>query len=98
SVCIDGDVVHRFLTAQIPNSLARTWGRVRWKLAAIIFFLGSCIILVASLGIAALNVMVRRESANVVEKQIQVLVEGSRPVASTILDAGSCAASPANPA
>jgi serine phosphatase RsbU (regulator of sigma subunit) len=42
--------------------------------------------------------MVRRESANVVEKQIQVLVQASRPVASTILDAGSCAASPGNPA
>lgn len=40
--------------------------------------------------------MVRRESANVVEKQIQTLVQASRPVASAILDnAASCKTSPA---
>jgi hypothetical protein len=41
--------------------------------------------------------MVRRESANVAEKQIQVLVQASRSVAPAILDhAGACAAAPAD--
>jgi hypothetical protein len=38
------------------------------------------------LAVAALNVVVRRESANVVEKQIQMLVQASRSVAPAILD------------
>src|ERR1700730_5427791 len=77
--------------------LRRAWGRVRWKIAAIIVFTGTSTILVACLAVAALNVVVRRESANVVEKQIQVLVQASRSVAPAILDnAGSCAVSRAN--
>jgi hypothetical protein len=52
--------------------------------------------LIAYLAVAALNVVVRRESANVVEKQIQTLVQASRPGASAILDnAASCKTSPA---
>ena len=46
---------------------------------------------------AALNVVVRRESASVVEKQIQVLVQASRSVAPAILDhAAACTATPKN--
>jgi sigma-B regulation protein RsbU (phosphoserine phosphatase) len=77
--------------------LRRVWGRVRWKLAAIITFTGTSAILIACLAVAALNVVVRRESANLVEKQIQVLVQASRSVAPAILDhAGGCMASPTN--
>jgi serine phosphatase RsbU (regulator of sigma subunit) len=64
----------------------RAWGRVRWKMAAIIIFTGTSSILIACLAVAALNVMVRRESSNIVEKQIQLLVQASRPVAPAILD------------
>src|SRR5947209_678063 len=79
------------------NVLRRAWGRVRWKIAAIIVFTGTSTILIACLAVAALNVVVRRESANVVEKQIQVLVQASRSVAPAILDnAGSCTVSAAN--
>jgi hypothetical protein len=74
--------------------LHRVWGRVRWKIAAIVVFTGTSAILIACLAVAALNVAVRRESANVVEKQIQVLVQASRSVASAILDhAGPCTSS-----
>src|ERR1700688_957960 len=66
--------------------LRRAWGRVRWKMAAIIIFTGTSTILIACLAVAALNVVVRRESANVVEKQIQMLVQASRSVAPAILD------------
>jgi serine phosphatase RsbU (regulator of sigma subunit) len=78
--------------------LRRAWGRVRWKMVAIIAFTGSSTILIACLAVAALNVVVRRESANVVEKQIQVLVQASRSIAPAILDhAGACMEQPANP-
>ncbi len=71
--------------------LRRAWGRVRWKIAAIIVFTAAPTILIACLGVAALNVVVRRESANVVEKQIQALAQASRSVAPAILDnAGPC--------
>ncbi len=82
---------------RVRHVLRRAWGRVRWKIAAIIIFTGTSTILIACLGVAALNVVVRRESANVVEKQIQVLVQATRSVAPAILDnAGSCTVSQAN--
>jgi serine phosphatase RsbU (regulator of sigma subunit) len=79
------------------NAINRTWGRIRWRLAAIVVFTGVSTILAGCLAVAALNVMVRREGANVVEKQIQALEQASRPVASAILDnSASCTASPSN--
>src|ERR1700693_3042460 len=89
----------------VPNSswfgmrtrLRRAWGRVRWKIAAIIAFTGTSAILIACLALAALNVVVRRESANVVEKQIQMFVRPSGSVAPAILDhAGACTVSAMN--
>jgi serine phosphatase RsbU (regulator of sigma subunit) len=60
---------------------------------AIITFVGTSTILIACLSVAALNVVVRRESSNIVEKQIQLLVQASRSVAPAILDhAGACTA------
>jgi serine phosphatase RsbU (regulator of sigma subunit) len=83
--------------SRIHNRLRRAWGRVRWKIAAIIAFTGASAILIACLALAALNVVVRRESANVVEKQIQMFVQASRSVAPAILDhAGACMVSPMN--
>jgi hypothetical protein len=77
--------------------LCRAWGRVRWKIAAIITMTGTAAVLIACLAVAALNVVVRRESANVVEKQIQVLVQASRSVAPAILDhTNVCQESPTN--
>jgi serine phosphatase RsbU (regulator of sigma subunit) len=91
------------IPAAAPNSseprtrhvLRRAWGQVRWKMLAIIIFTGTSTILVACLGFAALNVVVRRENANVVEKQIQMLVQASRSVAPAIMDhAGACMVPP----
>jgi serine phosphatase RsbU (regulator of sigma subunit) len=82
---------------QIRNVLRRGWGRVRWKMAAIVTFAGTSTILIAGLAVAALNVVARRESTNVVEKQIQVLAQASRSVAPAILDhAAACTASLTN--
>jgi len=88
-----------FTPARISEALQRAWGRVRWKIAAIIVFTGTSTLLVVCLAVAALNVVVRRGSSTVVEKQIQVLVQASRSVAPAILDsAGECTASPPNSA
>src|ERR1039457_5200944 len=82
---------------RMRNMLRRTWGRVRWKIAAIIAFTGTSAILIVCLALAALNVVVRRESANVVEKQIKLFVRSGRSVAPAILDhAGACMVSPMN--
>src|SRR5579863_7743113 len=73
------------------RALRRAWGRVRWKLVAIIILTLSSTLLVASLAIATLNVVVRRESTNIVEKQIQTLARASESIAPAMLDrAGSC--------
>jgi len=81
------------------HRLLRAWGRVRWKLMAIIAFTGTSTILIVCLSVAALNVVVRRESSNIVEKQIQLLVQASQSVAPAILDhAEACAAPMTNSA
>src|ERR1700686_1272009 len=51
---------------RIRDTLRRAWGRVRWRIAAIVAFTGTSTILILCLAIAAFNVVVRRESANVV--------------------------------
>src|ERR1700676_4232859 len=82
---------------RMQHVLRRAWGRVRWKMVAIIAFTGTSAVLIACLALAALNVVVRRESANVVEKQIQMFVQASRSVAPAILDhAGACMVPPMN--
>ena len=79
--------------ARTGHVFRRAWGRVRWKMVAIITFTATSTILIACLSVAGLNVMVRRESSNIVEKQIQLLVQASRPIAPAILDhAGACTA------
>jgi serine phosphatase RsbU (regulator of sigma subunit) len=85
-------------STQMRQVLRRASGQVRWKLAAIMVFTGISTLLVACLAAAALNVVVRRESANVVEKQVQVLVQASRSVASAIPDNTGSPASPVIPA
>src|ERR1700739_4198821 len=77
--------------SQARGALRRAWGRVRWKLVAIVILTLSSTALVASLAIATLNVVLRRESTNIVEKQIQTLVQASRSIAPAVLDrAGTC--------
>jgi hypothetical protein len=73
------------------RAFRRAWRLVRWKMVAIITFTLSSTLLVACLAVATLNVVLRRESTNVIEKQISTLVEASRSIAPAILDrAGTC--------
>ena len=69
----------------------RAWRLVRWRMVAIITFTLSSTLLVACLAVATLNVVLRRESTNVIEKQINTLVEASRGIAPAILNhSGTC--------
>lgn len=83
----------------VRYSLRGAWGQVRWKMLAIITCTGTSTILIAALALAALNVVARRESSNIVEKQIQLLVQASRSVAPALLDhTGACRAPVTNSA
>jgi len=70
----------------VPEAIERVWGRVRSKMVAIIILMGSSTVLFAGLTVVIVNVLVRRESANVAEKQIQTLVQASGSIASSVLD------------
>jgi hypothetical protein len=65
---------------RMGHALRRAWGRVRWRIAAIVAFTGTSTILIVCLAVAALNVVVRRESANVMEKQIQCWFRRAGPL------------------
>jgi serine phosphatase RsbU (regulator of sigma subunit) len=69
-----------------PQAFERVWGRVRSKMVAIIILMGSSTVLFAGLTVVIVNVLVRRESANVAEKQIQTWVQASGSIASSVLD------------
>ena len=55
--------------------MRKAWGRVRWKMFAIIAFTATSTCLMGCLAVAVMNVVIRRESANVVKKQIEMLVD-----------------------
>jgi hypothetical protein len=59
----------------MKTMMRKAWGQVRSKMFAIIAFTGTSTLLMGCLGVAVLNVVVRRESANVVKKQIEILAE-----------------------
>jgi serine phosphatase RsbU (regulator of sigma subunit) len=70
----------------VHRAFHRAWGRVRWKMAAIIILTGSSTLLFAGIFVATVHVVVRREAANIAEKQIQTLVQASRSIASAALE------------
>ena len=70
----------------VRHVFERAWGHVRWKMVAIIILMGSSTVLFAGLAVVIVNVVVRRESANVAEKQIQTLVQASGSIATAVLD------------
>jgi serine phosphatase RsbU (regulator of sigma subunit) len=70
----------------IRHVFERAWGRVRWKMAAIIVLLGGSTLLVAGLAVVIVSLVVRRESATLAEKQILTLVQASGSIASAVLD------------
>ena len=56
--------------------LKRSWGAIRWKMLIIfVFFSVISMILVGCFAVAVLNVVIRRESAYLVEERIKVVVD-----------------------
>ena len=64
----------------MAHVLRRAWGRVRWKVVAIITFTGTSTILIACLAVVALNVVMRRESANIVESRFRCSFSPAGPL------------------
>src|SRR6266851_2961290 len=55
--------------------LKRSWGAIRWKMMTIfVFFSVVSMILVGCFAVAVLNVVIRRESAYLVEERIKLVV------------------------
>ena len=76
---------------RVRRALRRACRLVRWKMVAIITLTLTSTLLVACLAVATLNVVLRRESTNVIEKQISTLVEASRSIAPAVLGrVGTC--------
>jgi HAMP domain-containing protein len=57
--------------------MRKAWGQVRWKMFAIVAFTAASTVLMGCLAAAVLNVVIRRESANLVKKQIEMLVDAT---------------------
>lgn len=55
--------------------MRKAWDQVRWKMCAIVAFTAMSTLLMGCLAVAVINVVIRRESANVVRKQIEMLVD-----------------------
>lgn len=66
--------------------MRKAWGQVRSKMLAIIVLTVTSTLLMGCLGVAVLNVVVRREGANIVKKQIEILAEETH--AQVVVDKG----------
>jgi serine phosphatase RsbU (regulator of sigma subunit) len=64
-----------------------SWGAIRWKMLIIFaFFSVISMILVACFAVAVLNVVIRRESAYLIEERIKVIVDGRKRLTDSQLD------------
>ena len=60
-------------------NVRRSWSAIRWKMLIIFaFFSVVSMILVACFSVAVLNVVIRRESAYLIEERIKVIVESRK--------------------
>jgi serine phosphatase RsbU (regulator of sigma subunit) len=67
--------------------LKRSWGAIRWKMLIIfVFFSVVSMILVGCLAVAVLNVVIRRESAYLVEERIKVVVYERKELIDSVKD------------
>ena len=78
--------------------LKRSWGAIRWKMLIIfVFFSVVSMILVGCLAVAVLNVVIRRESAYLLEERIKVVVDQRKQLIDSVEDGiHSCPASQSN--
>jgi serine phosphatase RsbU (regulator of sigma subunit) len=83
---------------RILSKAKDSWGAVRWKMLIIFaFFSVISMILVACFAVAVLNVVIRRESAYLIEERIKVIVDGRKRLTDSQLDRiPACAAPTSN--
>jgi serine phosphatase RsbU (regulator of sigma subunit) len=68
-------------------NVRKSWSAIRWKMLIIFaFFSIISMILVACFSVAVLNVVIRRESAYLIEERIKVIVESRKRLTKPLLD------------
>jgi hypothetical protein len=71
---------------RILLNMKRSWSAIRWKMLVIFaFFSVISMILVACFALAILNVVIRRESAYLIEERIKVIVDGRNKLADSLV-------------
>src|SRR3954471_18977667 len=69
------------------RNVKEAWGEIRWKMLIIFaFFSIMSTILVACFAVAGLNVVIRRESAHVIEERIRGIIDSCNRLTSSLLD------------
>jgi serine phosphatase RsbU (regulator of sigma subunit) len=72
---------------QFARNVKKSWDEIRWKMLIIFaFFSVLSTILVACFAVLGLNVVVRRESAHVIEERISGMVESGNRLTASLLD------------
>jgi serine phosphatase RsbU (regulator of sigma subunit) len=82
---------------RILLNMKRSWSAIRWKMLIIFaFFSIISMILVACFSVAVLNVVIRRESAYLIEERIKVIVDGHEKLSDSLRDRVSGCQGPAS--
>jgi serine phosphatase RsbU (regulator of sigma subunit) len=72
---------------RILLNVKHSWGAIRWKMLIIFaFFSVISMILVACFAVAVLNVVIRRESACLIEEGIKVIVDSRKKLTDSLVD------------
>src|ERR1700722_14724056 len=86
---------HRVGMRSLLN-MKHSWSAIRWKMLIIFaFFSVISMILVACFAVAVLNVVIRRESAYLIEERIKVIVDGRKKFTDSLRDRVSGCQGPA---
>src|SRR5271156_4874864 len=79
---------------QFRQNTRNFWGAIRWKMLIIFaFFSVASTIFIGGLSIAVLNVVIRRESAYLIEERIKTIVDNYERLTSAVADRGHTPAS-----
>src|SRR5271163_4525466 len=79
---------------RLSQNMKNYWGAIRWKMLVIFaFFSVVSTILIGALSVAVLNVVIRRESAYLIEERIKVIVDNYERLTSAVADRGQSPAS-----
>src|ERR1700753_3257844 len=75
------------LRLKIFLQLSNMWAAIRWKMMIIFsFFSVVSVAMITCFSVALLNVVIRRESAFLIEERIKVIVESRKGIIDPVLD------------